>query len=51
MLTGFPYVGRARDDDFGPGCRGVAVGEYVIVYFVENQDVLNLRRRQPERPP
>ena len=27
MLAGFPYVGRARDDDFGPGCRSVAVGE------------------------
>ena len=43
MLAGFPYVGRARDDDFGPGCRSVAVGEYVIVYCVENQDVLILR--------
>ncbi len=43
MLAGFPYVGRARDDDFGPGCRSVAVGEFVIVYCVENQDVLILR--------
>jgi toxin ParE1/3/4 len=43
MLAGFPYVGRARDDDFGPGCRSVAVGEYVIVYCVQNQDVLILR--------
>jgi len=43
MLAGFPYVGRARDDDFGPRCRSVAVGEYVIVYCVENQDVLILR--------
>jgi len=43
MLAGFPYVGRSRDDDFGPGCRSVAVGEYVIVYCVENQDVLILR--------
>ena len=43
MLAGFPYVGRARDDDFGPGCRSVAVGEYVIVYCVENVDVLILR--------
>jgi len=43
MLAGFPYVGRVRNDDFGPGCRSVAVGEYVIVYCVENQDVLILR--------
>jgi plasmid stabilization system protein ParE len=43
MLAGFPYVGRARDDDFGPGCRSVAVGEYVIVYCVENVEVLILR--------
>lgn len=43
MLAGFPYVGSARDDDFGPGCRGVAVGEYVIVYCVENVEVLILR--------
>jgi len=40
MLAGFPYVRRARDDDFGPGCRSVAVVEHVIVYCVENQDVL-----------
>ncbi len=26
MLAGFPYAGRARDDDFGPGCRSVATG-------------------------
>ena len=43
MLAGFPYVGRARDHDFGPGCRSVAVGEYVIVYCVENEEVLILR--------
>ena len=43
MLAGFPYIGRSRDDDFGPGCRSLAVGEYVIVYCVENEDVLILR--------
>jgi toxin ParE1/3/4 len=43
MLAGFPYVGRARDDDFGPGCRSVAVGEYVIIYGLENVDALILR--------
>jgi toxin ParE1/3/4 len=43
ILAGFPHVGRARDDDFGPGCRSLAVGEYVIVYCVENEEVLILR--------
>jgi plasmid stabilization system protein ParE len=36
-------MGRSRDDDFGGGCRSFAVGEYVIVYDVELEDVLILR--------
>jgi len=51
-LARFPYIGRSRAEDFGPGCRSLAVGEYVIVYCVENEDVLILRvvhgRRQLE---
>ena len=43
MLANFPYIGRSRDEDFGPGCRSLAVGEYVIVYCVENEDALILR--------
>jgi toxin ParE1/3/4 len=43
VLAGFPHIGRSRDEDFGPGCRSVIVGEYVIVYCVENGDVLILR--------
>ena len=42
-LAGFPYAGRARDGEFGTGCRSLAAGEYVIVYCVENEDVLILR--------
>ena len=45
-------MGRSREEDFGPGYRSLAVGEYVIVYCVENEDVLVLRvvhgRRQLE---
>ncbi len=41
-LGSFPYIGRSRDEDFGPGCRSLAVGEYVIVYCVENDDALIL---------
>lgn len=43
VISGFPHIGRSRDEDFGPGCRSVIVGEYVIVYCVENRDVLILR--------
>lgn len=43
MLAGFPYIGRSRDEDFGVGCRSFAVGDYVIVYCVEAEDVLILR--------
>jgi toxin ParE1/3/4 len=43
LLTGFPYLGRSREEDFGSGCRSFTVGEYVIVYTVEVEDVLVLR--------
>lgn len=43
LLAGHPYLGRARDEDFGIGCRSFPVGEYVIVYWVESEDVLILR--------
>ena len=51
-LAQFPYIGRSREHDFGPGYRSLAVGEYVIVYYVDNEDALILRvvhgRRQLE---
>ena len=43
LLAGFQHLGRTRDEDFGPGSRSVAVGNYVIVYCVEAEDVLILR--------
>ena len=38
-------MGRDRSDDFGPGTRSHAVGVYVIVYCLNNddRDVLILR--------
>jgi plasmid stabilization system protein ParE len=27
-LASFPYIGRSREYDFGPGYRSLAVGEY-----------------------
>ena len=43
VLARFPYIGRSRDEDFGSGYRSLAVGDYVIAYCVENEDVLILR--------
>ncbi len=43
FLAGFPYAGRSRDRDFGVGMRSFPVGEYVIVYCVEGEDILILR--------
>ncbi len=43
LLASQPYIGRARDEDFGVGSRSFPVGEYVIVYCVEDEDVLILR--------
>lgn len=42
-LAGFPWIGRSRDEDLGQGYRSFAVGEYVIIYCVEREDVLILR--------
>jgi toxin ParE1/3/4 len=43
FLAGFPYAGRSRARDFGVGMRSFPVGEYVIVYCVEDDDVFILR--------
>lgn len=43
LLAHHPKLGRARDDDLGPGTRTFPVGNYVIVYDVVGQDVRVLR--------
>jgi len=43
LLASHPHLGRRRDDDLGVGSRSFPVGEYVIIYCVENEDVLILR--------
>jgi len=43
QLARHPYLGRARDDNLGPGFRSFPVGECVIVYYIDHQDVLILR--------
>ena len=36
-------MGRQRDDDLRPGIRTFPVGEYIIAYRIERDDVLILR--------
>jgi toxin ParE1/3/4 len=43
LLAQHPYMGRVRDEDFGPGSRSFAVGEYVVIYRVLQPNVLILR--------
>jgi len=43
LLATYPHVGRRRDEDLLPGLRSFPVGEYVIIYRVEAEDVLILR--------
>jgi toxin ParE1/3/4 len=53
LLASFPHVRRVRDQDFGVGMRSFAVGEFIIVYSTDEDDVLILRvmhgRRDLER--
>ena len=43
LLAGHPYLGRARDEDLRPGLRSFPVGEYVIIYRIDAEDVVILR--------
>ena len=43
FLTAFPYAGRSRERELGAGVRSFPVGEYVILYCLEEADVLILR--------
>jgi toxin ParE1/3/4 len=42
LLSCHPHIGRRRDDDLRPGLRTFPVGDYVIVYRIEENDVLIL---------
>ena len=42
LLARHPHIGRRRDEDLRPGLRSFPVGEYVIIYRVEENDVLIL---------
>jgi toxin ParE1/3/4 len=42
LLAITPYMGRRRDHDLRPGMRSFTVGEYVILYRIDEEDVLIL---------
>ena len=42
LLTRFPRMGRRRDEDLRPGLRSFVVGEYVIIYRLEDEEGLIL---------
>src|SRR5437879_10793623 len=43
ILASHPNIGRARDEDLRPGLRSFPVGEYVIIYRIQDEAVLILR--------
>ena len=43
LLARYPNIGRARDEDLRLGLRSFPVGEYVILYRIQDEDVLILR--------
>ncbi|HET9400539.1 MAG TPA: type II toxin-antitoxin system RelE/ParE family toxin [Candidatus Acidoferrales bacterium] len=43
LISLYPHLGRRREDVFGQGVRTFPVDEYVIVYAVDESDVLVLR--------
>ncbi|HEX4749639.1 MAG TPA: type II toxin-antitoxin system RelE/ParE family toxin [Bryobacteraceae bacterium] len=42
LLALHPQLGRRRDHDLRPGLRSFPVGEYVIVYRIEPEEILIL---------
>jgi toxin ParE1/3/4 len=33
-----PHIGRRHDEDLAPGLRSFPVGNYVIIYWIEDED-------------
>lgn len=40
LLAKYPYLGRARGEDLGPGLRSFPVGDYLIIHRVDAHDVI-----------
>jgi toxin ParE1/3/4 len=43
LLAKYPSIGRSRDKDLRPGLRSFPAGPYVIIYRVQEADLLILR--------
>jgi toxin ParE1/3/4 len=43
LLAKNPYIGRRRDEELRPGLRSFPVKNYIILYRIEDEDVLILR--------
>jgi toxin ParE1/3/4 len=43
LLASYPHLGRARDEDLRVGLRSFPVGEYIVIYRIEGDDVVILR--------
>jgi toxin ParE1/3/4 len=43
LLANHPNIGRTRGADLRPGLRSFPVGEYIIIYRIDCEDVLILR--------
>lgn len=43
LLANHPYIGRRRDEDLRPGLRSFPVRDYIILYRIEDEEVLILR--------
>ncbi len=42
LISTNPYIGRRRDDDLREGVRSFVAGEYIILYRLDDNDVLIL---------
>ena len=42
LLANYPHLGRSRDQDLRPGLRSFSVGEYIIFYRIQHDDVFIL---------
>jgi toxin ParE1/3/4 len=43
ILAAHPHIGRVRDEDLRPGLRSFPVGDYLIIYRIQDDDVVILR--------
>ena len=39
LIAKNPYLGRSRDHDLSPGWRSFPVGNYVVIYCIEDEFV------------